>query len=165
MKFGLKQPMAKQPLLTQKRMLLGAFFGILAGVPAGVGLFTFVYARGGSYMTDKPTACANCHVMQDHYDAWTKSSHHSVAVCNDCHTPPGLVQKYMVKALNGYHHSFAFTTGKFHEPIQITQRNLDIAEKSCRKCHQDIVEAIEGPHNQIGRTSCIRCHSTVGHME
>ena len=69
--------------------LAAAFVGLLIGI----GSFTFVYAKGYSYLTNDPRACANCHVMQDHFDAWTRSSHRSVAVCNDCHTPPGLVPK------------------------------------------------------------------------
>ena len=37
---------------------------ILLGVPAGVGAFTFVYAKGFSYMSSDPRACVNCHVMK-----------------------------------------------------------------------------------------------------
>ena len=31
-----------------------------------------------------------------------------------------IVAKYAVKALNGFRHSYAFTTGNFDEPIRIT---------------------------------------------
>src|SRR5262245_37042891 len=96
---------------------------VLVGLAGGIGLYTFAYARGGSYLTNDPAACANCHVMHEHYAAWTASSHHGVAVRNDCHTPPGLVAKYLTKAENGFWHSFAFTTGRFPEPIRITARN------------------------------------------
>lgn len=68
----------------------------------GVVGYTFVYAKGASYLTNDPKACANCHVMQDYYDAWIKSSHRAVAVCNDCHAPhDNMVRKYYVKADNG----------------------------------------------------------------
>jgi cytochrome c nitrite reductase small subunit len=136
---------------------------LLAGLVAGIGGYTFVYAKGASYMTNDPNACANCHIMQDHFDSWINSSHHSVAVCNDCHTPKGLVGKYSTKAWNGMRHSWAFTSGWFHEPIQITQRNHEITELSCRKCHQDITIAIEGPDSGVNETSCVRCHRDVGH--
>jgi cytochrome c nitrite reductase small subunit len=119
----------------------------------GVGGYTFIYAEGYSYLTNDPAACANCHVMQDHYNAWLKSSHHSVAVCNDCHTPPGFVAKYATKVANGFWHSFAFTTGRFPEPLQITRRNHEVTEQACRKCHQEIVEAIEGSHKDGNQTS------------
>ncbi|HSC29736.1 MAG TPA: cytochrome c nitrite reductase small subunit [Vicinamibacterales bacterium] len=131
------------------------------GALSAVGGYTFVYARGYSYMTNDPQACANCHVMEDHFSAWTKSSHRAVAVCNDCHTPPGLVPKYATKALNGFNHSVAFTTGRFHEPLRITPRNAAVTEQACRKCHQEIVLAIESQGRSI---SCIRCHATVGHQ-
>jgi cytochrome c nitrite reductase small subunit len=138
--------------------------GLGVGVAAGIGGYTFIYARGMSYMTNDPTACANCHVMQDHLDAWRKSSHHTVATCNDCHTPHNFVGKWMTKGLNGYHHSLAFTTGNFHEPIQVTARNRAVTEGACRACHQDVVHGIDTGFG--GETvSCIRCHAGVGHMK
>ncbi len=97
----------------------GAFLSVAIGAGAGLGAYTFIYAKGDSYLTDDPGACANCHVMQGYYDAWVKSSHHVAAVCNDCHTPPGLVGKYATKASNGFWHSFAFTTGRFPDPLRI----------------------------------------------
>ena len=58
--------------------------GLAIGIAAGVGAYTFAYAKGWSYLTDNAAACANCHVMQEQYDGWLKSSHRSAAVCNDC---------------------------------------------------------------------------------
>ena len=72
-----------------------------------------------------------------------KSSHRAVATCNDCHTPPGLVPKYFTKAEHGFFHSLAFTTGNFHDPIQIKERSRRVTENACRKCHQDIVHDID----------------------
>jgi len=146
-------------------LLTFALVGVAIGVAAGIGGYTFIYAKGSSYLTNDPQACANCHIMQNHFDAWQKSSHHAVAVCNDCHTPKDFVGKWITKGLNGYNHSKAFTTGKFHEPIQATARNLQITENACRRCHQAIVAAIDPPHAGGSRMSCIRCHSTVGHIE
>lgn len=137
----------------------------VTGMLIAVGGYTFLYARGSSYLTNDPAACANCHVMENHYRAWMKSSHRAVAVCNDCHTPPGLIPKYATKAINGFNHSLAFTTGRFPEPLRITTRNETVTEKACRKCHIEIVAAIEGPRPEQNRLSCIRCHSTVGHLE
>ena len=137
---------------------------VLFGIAAGLGGYTFVYARGASYLTDNPAACANCHVMREQYDGWVKSSHRSVAVCNDCHTPHAFLAKYYTKALNGYHHSRAFTSGEFHEPIQIKARNLEVTEWACRGCHADIVQAIDHPGETLEPISCIRCHESVGHL-
>jgi cytochrome c nitrite reductase small subunit len=134
------------------------------GLVIGIGGYTFIYAKGSSYLTDDPAACANCHIMREQYDAWVKASHRAVAVCNDCHTPAGFAAKYATKAANGFWHSFAFTMGRFPEPLRINARNLRISELSCRKCHQEIVEAIEGPHRSAAPLSCTRCHSEVGHL-
>ena len=134
------------------------------GFALGVGAYTFVYAKGGSYLTNDPAACANCHIMSEHYSAWIKSSHRAVAVCNDCHTPAGLLPKYLTKASNGFWHSFAFTTGRFPEPLRSKPHNRAITEAACQKCHQDIVQAIEGPHQASTPLSCVRCHASVGHM-
>ena len=115
---------------------------VLLGLALGVGVFTFSYADGAAYLKNDPAACANCHVMNPQYDAWLKSSHRAVATCNDCHTPHETIPKYLTKALNGWNHSVAFTTGNFHEPIRITERNERITEAACRTCHEDVVAAI-----------------------
>jgi cytochrome c nitrite reductase small subunit len=135
------------------------------GLALGVGAYTFIYAKGGSYLTNDPKACVNCHIMQDQYDGWIKSSHRSVATCNDCHAPSALIPKYYTKARNGFWHSFYFTTGNFPDPIQITEHNRQITEDACRKCHSDIVETIEGHGaKKDDQTSCLRCHRNVGHL-
>ena len=46
---------------------------IALGVLIGIGGYTFVYAKGYSYLTNDPAACANCHIMDNHYRAWMKS--------------------------------------------------------------------------------------------
>jgi len=132
--------------------------GLAAGVPAGMGSYTFFYAQGLSYLT-------NDHVMQEYYDAWEKSSHHGAAVCNDCHTPHNRILKYVTKAENGYHHSLAFTMRRFHEPIQIKARNRAITEQTCRYCHQETVQQIDRSCDANSECSCIRCHNSVGHMK
>ncbi len=136
-------------------------FAASIGVVVGVGGYTFVYAKGASYMTNDPAACANCHVMQPYYDAWRKSSHHAVAVCNDCHTPADFFGKYATKTSNGWHHSVAFTSGDFHEPIRARTVNREIAEANCRRCHAGMAAAVDGHGEHL---SCVRCHDSVGHM-
>jgi cytochrome c nitrite reductase small subunit len=134
------------------------------GAALGLGFYTFVYARGFSYMLDDASACTNCHVMREQYAAWSRASHRSVAVCNDCHTPPGLVAKYATKASNGFRHSWAFTLGRFETNIQITPRNHDVTEAACRECHGDVVEVIELGTTRNEALSCLSCHGDVGHL-
>lgn len=143
----------------------GIALAIAIGLAVGVGGFTFVYARGASYLTNDPQACANCHVMRDHYDAWVKSSHRAVAACNDCHTPHDPLGKYLTKASNGFWHSVAFTTGRFPEPLRIKPGNREVTEQACRSCHRSVVEAIEPSHAGGARLACASCHRSVGHLE
>lgn len=139
---------------------------VLAGAALGLGGYTFAYARGWSYLTDDPAACANCHVMNEQFDGWVKGSHRSVATCNDCHVPDGFLGKWYVKARNGFWHSYYFTSGTFDEPIRATPKTRGIVEANCRRCHEAIVQAMgaSSPSGPDG-VSCIRCHASVGHME
>lgn len=137
---------------------------VVIGILLGVGVYTFGYARGASYMTDNPAACVNCHVMRDQYQSWMKGSHGKVAVCNDCHTPPGFLAKYSTKALNGFFHSLAFTTQHFPDEIRITARNARVTEQSCLKCHEDMATEIRSNRGHRADIACVGCHRTVGHL-
>lgn len=133
------------------------------GMLVGLGLFTFGYARGGSYLSDDPGACMNCHVMRDQFDAWNHSSHKNVATCNDCHTPhDNAINKWFIKGLNGFNHSVAFTTGDFHEPITIRELNATVVQNNCIECHATAVSQILGSHEGEA-LPCVTCHADVGH--
>lgn len=136
---------------------------LAAGTLAGLGTFTFGYAKGFSYLSSDPAACANCHIMQDYYDTWQKASHHHVAACIDCHLPHDFVGKYISKADNGFFHSLAFTLDNFHEPIQIKPRNRRITQNNCVACHQDTVHEMMPAQTGGEMASCIQCHADVGH--
>ncbi len=155
--------LARITAITGSAGIISVVLAIVVGGAAGIGGYTFIYAEGASYLTNDATACANCHVMRGHYDAWVKSTHHAVATCNDCHTPHDSLGKLLTKATNGFNHSLAFTTGRFHEPIEITPRNQAIVESTCRRCHEDIVHAIDRSPRQGDSLSCVRCHVEVGH--
>lgn len=139
---------------------------IALGALAGVGGYTFVYARGDSYLSNDSAACVNCHVMRPQFEGWLRSSHREVAGCNDCHTPDAFFDHWIVKAENGWNHSYAFTTGDFHEPIRITARNHAVTEAACRRCHGELVaqtDALARAHRDDDAVSCTRCHRSVGH--
>ena len=136
----------------------------VVGVTLGVGLFTFEYAEGLSYFSADPAACANCHIMNEQYASWQKSSHHHVAKCVDCHLPHEFIPKYIAKAENGWNHSKGFTLMDFHEPIQIKQKNLDILQMNCLSCHGELVQdLVHGATSAKGAVSCLHCHAHVGH--
>jgi cytochrome c nitrite reductase small subunit len=136
--------------------------GVFGGA-AGLGGFTFSYAQGFSYLSNDPQACVNCHIMRDQFDAWNRGSHKAVAVCNDCHTPHNnIVSKYVVKGINGFRHSYAFTTGNHPEPIRITDMNRDVTQHACLYCHGDFTAEIAHAEGQ-DPTDCLSCHEGVGH--
>lgn len=157
------------PAVTVKRgflfLALPVLTSALLGMVVGGGAFTFDYAQGTSYMSSASETCANCHIMQDHYDAWHKSTHQSVAQCNDCHAPHDFVGKWFCKGRNGFFHSLAFTTQDFHEPIMINDYNRGVVEDNCRHCHSDFVHGIDTgvTSEAIEPLACIRCHQGVGH--
>lgn len=137
---------------------------VLTGMLLGVGAFTFDYAAGFSYFSNEPEACVNCHIMNDHFDSWVKSSHHAHAVCNDCHTPHALVAKYVSKAENGFNHSLKFTLGTYREPIRIRPVNAARLQANCIECHQELVSEIRWEANLAHEDlDCVRCHAAVGH--
>ena len=136
---------------------------VVMGMLVGVGGFTFGYGQGASYLSDDPASCANCHVMQGHFDSWQNSSHKHVATCNDCHLSHHPVGKWVVKGDNGFFHSLAFTTGRFPEPIRIKERNKRVAQQSCLHCHADFVHAMLPERAGGDMLSCVHCHSGVGH--
>ncbi len=142
--------------------LLVLLFGIAGGI-AGLGSFTVYYARGLSYLTDEPKACANCHIMREYYDGWNRSTHKAIAICNDCHAPhDNVMHKYAIKGINGLRHSYAFTTGDFPEPLRITALNRDVTQRACLTCHADLTVTISH-QDDPQPTDCLRCHAGVGH--
>ena len=107
------------------------------GVPAGIGAFTFVYAKGASYLSTDPRACVNCHVMNEQYDAWKQSGHRHTATCVECHLPHAGLAKWVAKADHGFRHSAAFTLQNFNEPIEITPADRLMVLDNCLRCHAE----------------------------
>jgi cytochrome c nitrite reductase small subunit len=148
--------------LPRAPLALGAAFGVVLGL----GLYTLAYGEGLAYLSDDPRACANCHVMREQYEGWQKGSHRTAATCNDCHVPHDFLGRWWIKARNGFWHSYYFTSGTFKEPIRATPVSRKVAEANCRRCHEAVVQAMGTPsHAGSDEISCIRCHSSVGHME
>ncbi len=159
------------------------------GAALGLGAYTFVYAKGASYLSTDPAVCANCHIMGEHFTAWQRSSHRAAAGCSDCHMPHDVVRKYLTKASNGFWHSVAFTSGRFPDPLMIKPHNRAVVERACRHCHGAVTQAIAAGtgrsgliragagglptprrpqlHDGIGTAgeelACTFCHTYVGH--
>jgi len=139
---------------------LAILAAIIIGVAFGMGIFTFVYAKGYSYLGHDSAACNNCHAMNDQYAGWLKGSHRTAAQCADCHTPFNPVTKYAMKSWSGFWHSYYFTSNTYPDNIEISRLGHRVVEGQCRACHEAITEQITHGDEE---TSCIRCHATVGH--
>lgn len=135
----------------------------LFGGVVGLGGYTLSYASGLSYLADDPEACVNCHIMREQFEGWSHGPHHLVATCNDCHAPhDNFVHKYAIKALNGFRHSYAFTTGDFPDPIRIRPINEEVAREACLRCHGALTNDMNRA-NTAEPTDCLRCHTDMGH--
>jgi hypothetical protein len=68
----------------------------------------------------------------------------------------------VIKGVNGFNHSLAFTTGDFPEPIMIRGFNARIAQENCVDCHQTTVAQM---HLFVSSEElrCVDCHGNVGH--
>ena len=71
------------------------------------------------------------------------------------------------EGLNGFFHSFYFTTGLYPDNIEITKIDHRVTEAQCRRCHENITAAIDGNvvHGKADGLQCTRCHTSVGHSE
>jgi cytochrome c nitrite reductase small subunit len=161
----------KPPSRLARKLALGPLLLALAlGALAGVGGYTFSYAKGLSYFSHDPRACVNCHIMQREYDGWQKSGHHHVAVCIDCHLPEAFVPKYLAKSENGWRHGKLFTVGGFVEPIEVKAAGREILQNNCVRCHGQLtadmrrVAPLSG-HPDSQNLPCVHCHADVGHGE
>ena len=141
------------------------FYGIV-GILVGLGIYVFIYAKGYSYMSDDPQACINCHIMRENLDTWSKSTHHHVAKCNDCHLPHNIIGKYAVKALNGFNHSAAFTLQNYPDPIRIRSHSLAVVKNACVNCHAPMIANMDhGGRSSSEPANCLNCHRSVGHAK
>lgn len=135
------------------------------GLTIGGGIFTFINAKGLSYMSNDPKSCANCHVMQGTYDSWQKGGHQHAATCGDCHLPhDSFIAKWYTKAENGWHHSLAFTLGNLPENFAARPESKQIAQNNCIRCHSDFASnAIHTQDGAVDPLKCTSCHKNVGH--
>ena len=130
-----------------------------AGLAIGLGAFAFHYAKGTSYLGNDPATCANCHVMQGHYDAWLAGPHHQAATCNDCHTPAGSVGKYRSRRRTA-------TTTRRPSRSAATPTSSGPGRRA-RGRRGQLPPLPRRPRRldaRGGDVSCIRCHASVGHQ-
>lgn len=151
---------------TSSLSIIALFIVVIA---VGGGVFTFYNAKGFSYLSNDSSACNNCHVMNEVYADWSKSSHKEVATCNDCHLPHDFVRKWVEKAKSGVGHAYAFTFDK-NLPMHFSANNKtqEIVQENCVTCHlpyvQNVVNPTRVPQHQDTSLRCVSCHQGVGHL-
>ena len=133
-------------------------------------VYTFYFSKAHSYLSDKPEACTNCHIMSPQYATWSHSSHREVAHCNDCHVPHNNVfNKYYFKAKDGLRHSTIFTLRKEPQVIFILDEGAEVVHNNCIRCHSKLLKdpklAASVSNHDVHMTDrkCWECHREVPH--
>jgi nitrate/TMAO reductase-like tetraheme cytochrome c subunit len=87
-KFGMHIPRGKEDRLhLQPRFF--KFLGFL-------GILVLIFSAGMFEFSTSPYFCASCHIMKPYYQAWKTSKHNHVP-CVDCHYPPEIREKMVLK--------------------------------------------------------------------
>ena len=157
-----------QQFLPPKKWQLPVIF--VLSILTGLVLFLLYVSKAHSYLSDRPEACTNCHIMAPQYATWSHSSHREVAHCNDCHVPHNnILNKYYFKAKDGLRHATIFTLRREPQVIYIHEEGAEVVQNNCIRCHQDLLEdpkllgniAAHKAHREDRR--CIECHREVPH--
>jgi cytochrome c nitrite reductase small subunit len=143
---------------------------LVSGILIGLMALAFHLSKAGSYLSDDPKTCMNCHIMAPQYATWNHSAHREVTNCNDCHVPHNNVfNKYFFKAKDGMRHATIFTLRREPQVIFIKEAGKKVVQMNCIRCHENVVTnpklvAMTGSysHEKTKRT-CGECHRETPH--
>jgi cytochrome c nitrite reductase small subunit len=144
---------------------------IIMGVLVGLGAYVIYISNAASYLSDNPTTCVNCHVMNPQYATWFHSSHRERATCNDCHVPHNnAINKYYFKAKDGMRHATIFTLRNEPQVIFIKEEGAKAVQKNCIRCHNELItdnrmlsKTHQFDHFRTEGRYCWTCHREVPH--
>ncbi len=144
---------------------------VIAGIIAGLGIYTIYVSRVHTYASDDPSACINCHVMSPYYQSWSYSSHAAWTSCNDCHVPhTSTFSKYAFKAMDGLYHSAVFTFKAEPQVIRARQASSGVIMANCIRCHTQLntefvdIGMVDYAATERGEgKACWDCHREVPH--
>lgn len=133
------------------------------GVLLGGFLLALRASNATAYLSERPEACVNCHVMVPYYASWERSSHRRVATCADCHVPhDNGLKKLWFKAMDGLRHATAFTLGDVPQTLRLNPKAVPVVQRNCVRCHEhQIMNTKMGSSANARR--CWDCHRTVPH--
>ena len=143
---------------------------IILAFLAGFTAYILYISNFTSYLSDKPEACVNCHIMAPQFATWNHSSHREVTHCNDCHVPHNNdLNKYYFKAKDGLRHATIFTLRREPQVIFIKDEGRHVVQKNCIRCHIDLISDDE-LKSVVNTTCCFdkericwECHQEVPH--
>lgn len=142
----------------------------VSGTFLGLSILVLYISNAPSYLSDKPEACVNCHVMTPQYVTWRNSSHARVATCNDCHVPQdNFIKKIYFKVNDGLRHTTVFTFRLEPQVIQIKEAGKKVVQENCIRCHQNLIERtglIQVTNTKIDHGKdryCVDCHRETPH--
>lgn len=160
----------KKNILPEKKSRWRPVAIFFIAVIIGLGFFMAKEAELVSYMSDKPEACVNCHVMTPVYNSWMHSSHREWANCNDCHVPHNNVfNKYYFKAKDGLFHASVFTLRAEPEVMFMREESQEVVQNNCIRCHvQQVTQTkydgwIDDHAKNRTERQCWSCHQEVPH--
>lgn len=143
---------------------------LLIGILCGLGILVLRVANATSYLSDRPEACMNCHVMAPQYATWQRGSHGRATVCNDCHVPhDNVISKLAFKTKDGLRHSFVFTFRLEPQVIRVKEAGIAVIQENCKRCHSPLVDRVAlynvgGESAQHGEGKlCWECHRETPH--
>ncbi len=134
------------------------------------GLFSLLVkiSNAGSYLSDDPRVCINCHIMTPQFATWSHSAHRTVTDCNECHVPhDSFIRKYYFKASDGLRHATVFTLRNEPQTIYIRDAGRKVVQENCLRCHASLfsdgpgmpAEALAGRRDR----QCLDCHRYTPH--
>lgn len=145
-------------------------FSITFGLFTGLVVYNFVQSNAISYLSDSPSTCVNCHVMNTYYSSWAHSSHRNVATCNDCHVPQdNFISKIFFKTEDGLRHTTVFTFRTEPQVIKIKKAGKEAVQSNCIRCHERLVNNTslithQNPKSDVFQDRyCWSCHRELPH--
>ena len=153
---------------TRRQKIIAILF---AGIICGLGGYTVYASKAGSYLSDDPAACVNCHIMAPYYATWNHSSHARNTTCNDCHVPhENVVRKWLFKGMDGVRHAAIFTMRGEHQAIQASDESASVIMNNCVRCHTQLntefVNTGKICYSDVKKgegKACWDCHRDVPH--
>lgn len=131
----------------------------------GLVMYTFVYAKEAFVSSSDPTACINCHIMEEQYHGWTADSFQWPPALIAIYLTDNIVHKYFVKAENGFYARPEVHDRMASENIEARDVSLAVTNEACLYCHADITSDMRhlGTAQDGEIFDCVRCHAGIGH--